>query len=168
MKGGLGTASVTLPDGVTVAALVAVNAYGDVIDPDTGAVIAGARTADGRGFADARLLLRSSRDGAAIAGGNTTIGVVATNAALTKAQATRVAMMAHDGYARAIVPVHTPVDGDTIFALSTGTHASAVNVGQIGALAAEMMAEAIVRAVQTATGLPGLPAVRDLERQPQR
>jgi L-aminopeptidase/D-esterase-like protein len=164
MKGGLGTASVTLLNGLTVAAIVAVNAYGDIVEPDTGTTIAGVRTPNGRGLADVRLLLRSGTDRPVAAGANTTIGIVATNGALTKAQATRVAMMAHDGYARAIIPAHTPVDGDTIFALSTGTHAGAVNLGQIGALAADVMAEAIVRAVETATGLPGLPAVRDLER----
>ena len=125
-------------------------------------MIAGVRTADGKGFADARKLLRSG----AIkfrAGENTTLGVVATNAVLTKTEATRVAQMAHDGYARAIVPVHTPVDGDTIFALATGAKTGAADAGLIGALAAEMMADAIVRAVRQATGIPGYPATRDLQ-----
>lgn len=163
MKGGVGTASVTLPDGLVVSALVAVNAVGDVIDPATGAVVAGVRTADGRGLADARTLLRSGTlrtDGRP--GENTTIGVVATNARLTKAQATKVAQMAHDGYARAISPVHTMNDGDAIFSLATGTLARGGDVTTIGALAADVMAEAIVRAVRASRGVPGFPAARDI------
>lgn len=170
MKSGIGTASITLPNGLTVAAIVAVNAVGDVIDPATGRVVAGVRTEDGRGLADVRTLLRSGalmqrgrrgRDGSAGVE-NTTIGVVATNAVLDKAQATKVAQMAHDGYARAISPVHTPGDGDVIFSLATGAFEGEVNVGIIGALAAEVMADAIVRAVKNATGAAGVPAVRDL------
>ena len=98
------------------------------------------------------------------AGENTTIGVVATNARLTKAEATKMAQMAQDGVARAIYPAHSPVDGDTIFALATGTRAGEANVILIGALAAEVVADAIVRAATQATGLPGIPAVRDLPR----
>ncbi|MEO6446279.1 MAG: P1 family peptidase [Gemmatimonadaceae bacterium] len=163
MKAGIGTASITLDDGLTVSALVAVNAVGDVIDPATGQVVAGVRTEDGRGLADARKLIRAgvTRPGNR-SGENTTLGVVATNARLTKAQATKVAQMAHDGYARAISPVHTTGDGDTIFALATGERAEAADVSTIGALAAEMMAEAIVRAVRQSRGLPGFPSVRDL------
>jgi L-aminopeptidase/D-esterase-like protein len=166
MKGGLGTASITLPDGLTVAAIVAVNAVGDVIDPTTGRVVAGVRTEDGQRPADIRALLRSGALSRRRTGGveNTTIGVVATNAKLDKAQATKVAQMAHDGYARAISPVHMPGDGDVIFSLATGKLEHEANVGLIGALAAEVMAEAIVRAVREATGLPGIPAVRDLPR----
>lgn len=164
MKGGIGTASVTLPDGLIVSALVAVNAVGDVIDPATGQVVAGARTEDGKGLADARKLLREGATRArARVGENTTIGVVATNARLTKAQATKVAQMAHDGYARAIAPVHSMNDGDVIFSLATGTLAADGDVTTIGALAADVMAEAIVRAVRASRGLPGFPAVRDLQ-----
>jgi L-aminopeptidase/D-esterase-like protein len=97
-------------------------------------------------------------------GQNTTLGVIATNARLTKVQATKVAQMAHDGFARAISPVHTPLDGDTIFAVATGTHTQAVDLLTVGALAAEVMAEAIVRAAHAATGIPGYPAARDLTR----
>lgn len=166
MKGGLGSASITLPSGLTVAALVAVNASGDIIDPSNGRVIAGVRTPDGKGLADARTLLRSGVYEPPRPGENTTIGVVATNASLTKVQATKVAQMAHDGYARAIVPSHTMGDGDTIFALATATHAGAADVSLIGALAADVMSEAIVRAVRAATSvLPDYPAARDLERQ---
>jgi L-aminopeptidase/D-esterase-like protein len=163
MKGGIGSASIALPDGLIVAALVAVNAVGDVLDPVTGQPIAGVRTADGRALADARKLLRAGGFRLlARPGENTTIGVVATNATLDKAQARKVAQMAHDGLARAIAPAHTPLDGDTIFALATAALPGEANVTTIGAVAAEAMAEAVVRAVRAATGLPGLPAARDL------
>lgn len=163
MRGGLGSASIALPDGLVVASLVAVNAVGDVIDPATGQLVAGVRTADGRALADARTLLRTGGfQPLARPGENTTIGVVATNAALDKAQARKVAQMAHDGVARAIAPAHTPLDGDTIFALATGDLPGAPDLMRIGALAAEAVAEAVVRAVRAAAGLPGLPAVRDM------
>ena len=164
MKGGIGTAAVTLPNGLTVAALVATNGFGDVVDPATGAIVAGARAADGKTFVDARKLLRKGDIRFGTPGQNTTLGVVATNAVLTKTDATRVAEMAHDGFARAIVPVHTPVDGDTIFALATGSRTGAADVGQIGALAADVMAEAIVRAVRQATSVAGIPAWRDMKK----
>ena len=160
MKGGVGTASITLASGLTVAAVVAVNAVGDVVDPATGRVVAGVRGADGE-LADARRILRADAVEPPAAGASTTIGVVATNADLTKAQATKVAQMAHDGLARTIYPVHTPFDGDTLFALATGEHPAA-NLTVIGALAAEVTAEAVLRAVRRAEGLPGIPAARDL------
>jgi L-aminopeptidase/D-esterase-like protein len=170
MKAGIGSAAITLPDGLIVSAIVAVNAVGDVIDPSTGKVVAGVRTEDGRALADARLLMRSGRLRARPARGeNTTIGVVATNATLTKAQAQKVAQMAHDGFARAISPVHTTGDGDTIFALATGTRATdAADLTTIGALAAEAMADAIVRAARQSAGLPDIPSARALGpgRQP--
>lgn len=162
MRGGFGTASITLPGGLTVAAAVAVNAVGDVVDPATGQVVAGVRTEDGRGLADARRLLRSEGEGGGEAGANTTIGLVATNATMTKAQATKVAQMAQDGLARAIYPAHTMGDGDTVFSLATGALEGPADVTLVGALAADVMAEAILRAVRAAEGLPGLPAVRDL------
>ena len=179
MKAGIGSAAIALPNGLVVAALVAVNAVGDVIDPATGRVVAGVRNADGKGFADARVLVRSGAlgrrdpdfdrkkpgaDATLRPGESTTIGVVATNAVLTKVEATKVAQMAHDGYARAISPVHTPGDGDTIFALATGTLSGEANASLVGALAAEVMADAIVRAATQATGLPGIPAARDLQK----
>jgi L-aminopeptidase/D-esterase-like protein len=162
MKAGIGTASLVMRDGVVVAALVAVNAVGDIIDPGTGRIIAGARGADGRTLADARALLRAGRLSQTAPGQNTTIGVVATNVRLTKAEATKVAQMAHDGLARAISPAHTQADGDTIFALATGQHGAQADVFVIGGLAAEVMADAIVRAALQATGIPGYPAARDL------
>lgn len=162
MKGGLGSAAVRLPSGVVVAALVAVNARGDVVDPATGAVVAGVRTEDGRRLADARVLLRQGLPTPLAPGGNTTLGIVATNATLTKTQASLVARMAHDGFARAIVPSHTPSDGDTIFALATGRQSQPVDVGLIGALAADVTAQAIVNAVRQAEALPALPSARSL------
>ena len=163
MKGGIGTALIELPGGIRVAALMAVNAVGDIVDPDTGAIVAGARTPDGLGFADARKILRGA--GASGAGGreNTTIGVVATNATLDKAQLTLLARMAHDGLARAVRPAHTPADGDAIFAVATGAGGSEVSLLQLGAAAADATADAIVRGVRAATGLPGYPSVRDLQ-----
>jgi L-aminopeptidase/D-esterase-like protein len=163
MKAGIGSYSVTMANGLIVAAIVTVNAVGDVIDPDTGRVVAGVRNADGT-LADARKLLRSGASGQARPGENTTIGVIATNARLTKTQAQRVALMADDGLARAIFPSHTMADGDTVFALATGQWAGEINLTQIGALAADVMARAVVRAATEATGAEGTPAARDLKR----
>ena len=166
MRGGIGSASVTV-GGITVAALVAVNAIGDVIDPTTGRVIAGARTADGQGLQGTmQSMLRGELMAPTQAGAATTLGVVATDAVLTKAQATKVAQMAHDGFARSINPVHTMTDGDTIFALATGASGVAAPVTLVGALAAEVMATAVLRAVRAATrlsglGLPELPCAGD-------
>jgi L-aminopeptidase/D-esterase-like protein len=167
MKAGVGSFAIHRPDGLIVAAMVAVNALGDVIDPENGAVIAGVRDANGR-LADARRRLRSGAIEPARAGGNTTIGVVATNARLTKVEAQKVAQMTHDGYARAIAPIHTLADGDTVFVLATGTWNGPTNVGTTGALAADVMAEAIVRAAVFATASHGLPAARDLGTLPAR
>jgi L-aminopeptidase/D-esterase-like protein len=171
MKAGVGSSAIVMPNGLVVAAIVAVNAVGDIINPATGHVIAGVRTEDGKGLADARKLLRSGAffnrpAQAPRAGENTTIGIVATNAKLTKVQTEKMAMMAHDGYGRAISPVHTPGDGDTIFALATGKFSGEVNYGLVGALAAEAMADAIVRAATQATSSGGLPAARDLGTVP--
>jgi len=164
VKSGLGTASIALPNGLVVAAIVAVNAVGDVIDPASGKVVAGVRNPDGT-FADARKILRS---GATMqrprAGENTTIGLVATNAKLSKPLATRMALMADDGYARAISPSHTNGDGDTIFSLATGRWDGNADITTIGALAAEAMADAVVRAATQATGAGGIPAARDLKK----
>lgn len=163
MKGGLGSASIKLPNGLVVGAIVAVNALGDIIDPYTGKVVAGSLNPDDT-FVDARVLLRS---GGAVRGGrageNTTIGLVATNAKLTKAQATKVAQMADDGFSRAINPAHTTFDGDTVFALATGRWDGEANASMIGALAAEVMADALLAAVREATGAGGVKAIRDLK-----
>ena len=165
MKGGLGTVSISVPAGadtLIVGAIVAVNAVGDVIDPSNGAVIAGVRTADGKGLADARRLFRMESVPTR-PGQNTTIGVVATNARLTKVQATKVAQMAHDGLARALYPSHTMGDGDAIFALATGA-IEVSDVSRVGALAADTVAQAIVRAALQASGIPGYPAAADIRK----
>ena len=165
MRGGLGSASITV-GGITVAALVAVNAIGDVIDPATGRTLAGARTPDGRALLGTMAaLMRGELPAPLQIGAATTLGVVATDAVLTKSQANKLAQTAHDGFARAINPVHTLTDGDTIFALATGASGRHASVTLLGALGAEVMAQAIVRAVRAATplsgpGLPDLPAAR--------
>jgi L-aminopeptidase/D-esterase-like protein len=163
MKSGIGSAAIRMPNGLVVAAVVAVNAVGDIVDPATGKTVAGVLTEDGA-FADARKLLRSGALARPRPAENTTIGVVATNARLSKDQATRMALMADDGFARAITPSHTNGDGDTVFALATARWTGDADVTLVGALAAEAMADAIVRAGTQATGLPGLPAARDLKK----
>ena len=171
MKGGIGSAAIRLPNGLTVGVIVAVNAVGDVIDPSTGQVVAGVRTQDGTALADARKLLRDGslmRAAPPRPGGNTTIAVVATNATLTKVEVNRVALMADDGLARAISPSHTIGDGDTVFALATGRWNGQVDASIVGALAAEVLAEAIVRAAAQADSLGGLPSARQLGTVPAR
>ena len=163
MKGGIGTASIKLGDtGIIVGAIVAVNALGDVVDYGTGKILAGARTPDGRGLRDSMAEIMTGATIKAASGSNSVIGVVATNARLTKSEATRVAVMAHDGFARTIKPVHTAADGDAIFAVATGTNSSTADVITVGAAAAEVTARAVNRAVLTAVGIPGYPAHRDL------
>ena len=171
MKAGIGSAAIALPNGLVVAAIVAVNAAGDIVDPETGRVVAGVRTGDGKRLADARTLLRSGalvRRPQPRAGENTTIGVVATNAKMTKPDVNRMASMADDGLARAINPSHTMGDGDTVFALATGTWNGDANVTIIGAMAAEAMADAIVRAAARAQSLLGTPSARELGTVPGR
>jgi L-aminopeptidase/D-esterase-like protein len=160
-KGGVGSAAARLGGGAVVAALVAVNAGGDVIDPGSGDVVAGARGDDGRFVRAARLL--HEHDGALRAPGeHTTLAVVATDAVLTKVEATKMAQMAHDGLARAIDPVHTMYDGDTVFALATGSSGRTIDVSLAGTVAAHVLADAVVDAVRSATSLAGLPAARDV------
>ena len=166
MKSGIGTASLRVgKTGIVVGAIVAVNAVGDVVNPKSGKIIAGARKPDGSGFLDSMAQVREGRGVELTAGANTTIGVVATNVAFDKTQMTKIAQMAHDGLARTIYPVHTPSDGDTIFAVATGTVQTRADHGAIGALAADVMAEAVMRAVMNARGLPGLPSYRDLRQR---
>jgi L-aminopeptidase/D-esterase-like protein len=162
MKAGIGTASIKIA-GLTVGAIVAVNAVGDIVDPLTGRPIAGARTEDGKSLLNTReAILRGVLPGSMLAGTATTIGVVATDAVLTKAQAQKIAQMAHDGLARSINPIHTMFDGDTIFALGTGKSGKTGNPNLIGVLAAEVMAMAVVRAARAAKGIEGFPAAGDL------
>lgn len=159
MKGGLGTSSQEIGNEVIVGALVIVNALGDVIDPGTGAIFAGARKPD-RTFLNSAEAIKRSPALPRFPATNTTIGVVATNAALNKEQINLVAMMAHDGIARMIRPAHTLFDGDVLFALSTGSVPGDVNA--IGHAAAEVVAQGIVRAVKAAESLHGVTAMRDL------
>ncbi|HEV2687489.1 MAG TPA: P1 family peptidase [Bryobacteraceae bacterium] len=162
MKSGIGTASIRVgKTGIVVAAIVAVNAVGDVVDPKTGKIVAGARKAEGSGFRDSMAQIRDGYQVELLAGTNTTIGVVATNVALDKTQMTKIAQMAHDGLARTINPAHTLSDGDTIFAVATGAINVRANHGAIGALAADVMAAAVLRAVRSARGLPGLPSASE-------
>jgi L-aminopeptidase/D-esterase-like protein len=148
--GGLGSWAWRRSDGLCVAALVAVNAMGDVVDPASNAIVAGALKSDGDGFIDAMAQLRRGyRPQNIIMGGNTVIGVIATNATLDKAHCTVVARMAQDALARCIQPAHTPMDGDTIFAVATSRHSIAadpVELAGIGAMAADVLSTAIVRA----------------------
>lgn len=153
MKGGIGTASVTV-HGITVGALVACNALGDVVDPDTAQVLAGARTSDGKRLLDTRrALLRGLGPKPLLAGTNTTLGVVATDAVISKVQATKLAQMSHDGLARCINPVHTMSDGDTMFMLGTGRSGKSLGLMVLGTLVAEVTARAVVQAVRHAQGL---------------
>ena len=162
MKAGIGTASIKLA-GLTVGAIVAVNAVGDIVDPATGLPIAGARTEDGKKLLNTReAMLRGNLTAGMLAGTATTIGVIATDAVLTKAQAQKIAQMAHDGLARAINPIHTMFDGDTIFALGTGKSGKTGNPTLLGVMAAEAMAQAVVRAARAAKGIEGYPAAADL------
>jgi L-aminopeptidase/D-esterase-like protein len=173
MRGGQGTTSRRVGGRYTVGALMVVNAVGDVHDEATGEIVAGARQ-DGSGFFGSRAWLELGADPPP-AELNTTIGVVATDAPLSKEQALRVAWMAQDGLARAVRPAHTMFDGDTLFVLSTAprdgpafagnTRERAAFVSAIGAASAEAVTEAIVRAVRAAASLPGIPAVCDLPRR---
>jgi L-aminopeptidase/D-esterase-like protein len=191
MKGGLGSASATLPDGTLIGALVAINAAGDVRNPETQRIVAGTRHPSGQGFLfeslpviatptqpDATASSPGEPPTAASSPGtaplaNTTLAVIATNALLTKSDANIIARMAHDALALAIRPVHTPFDGDTIFVLGAGRpeqHAGADRIGpaelsMLGAGAVQTLARAIVKAVQAAESLAGIPAARDLSSQ---
>ena len=159
MKGGVGTASVRV-GGFTVGALVAVNAVGDVLD-EQGRVLAGARSEDGRSFMEtSRALLQGQGPARLVPGSATTIGVVATDATLTKPQAAKLASLAHHGLSRAVDPV-TPHDGDTLFALATGRAGPVDDIGGLGVAAAEAVARAIRQAVRAATGVAGLPGLAD-------
>lgn len=192
MKGGVGSASQRLPDGHTIGALVAVNALGDVYDPDTGRIVAGARSPKGQGWLSDERAAGAPADpspahqmpptpSTLFPGVQTTIAVIATDAPFSKAELAKIAQMAHDGMALAIRPTHTPFDGDTIFALSTNrarvqtSGANASSAGNMGVAPSETMAltvtgvaaagvlvRAIIKAVRAATSLHGVPAVRDV------
>ncbi len=168
MKSGIGTASISLPGGVVVGAIIAVNAFGDVIDPETNQILAGTRQLTQNKIAKQKIkfantLVEMAKPLGKVTlrigtGSNTVIGVIVTNARLTKAQATRVAMMAQDGLARTIQPAHTMLDGDTLFALSTGSRSA--DLSTLGTYAAVAVEKAILNAVRQANTAYGLPAVR--------
>jgi L-aminopeptidase/D-esterase-like protein len=167
MKGGIGSASVCV-NGVTVAAMVAVNAVGDVVDPRNGEIVAGARSEDGlRMVGTTQAILNGEVLQHLMPGSATSIGVVATDAIISKVQANKIAQMAHDGLARSINPVHTLTDGDTLFALGTGASGLEVHTTVLGSLAAEVVARAVLNAVRAARGisgdgLPTLPCANDM------
>jgi len=164
-KGGVGFESLALAAGVVVQALAVVNAWGDVVEPGAGKVIAGARLAgDSARFAVTTEQMLRGKTRKALGATNTTLVVVMTNAALDKVQATKVAQMAQDGMARAISPVHTQFDGDLVFALSIGRKPADLNT--LGTAAAQATAGAIVRAVCTAKGLGGIPSCSELKGFP--
>ena len=166
-KGGIGSASVILPDNITVACVMAVNSYGGVVDHRTGRVVAGPRSAQGSGLADTlldtvALMLQAPLEPGTPALTNTTIGVVATDATLSREEANYLARVSHDGMALTIRPCHTMRDGDTMFALATGRAGVPQDLTVLGAAAGEVTARAVLRAIQTATGLGGIPAVSEL------
>lgn len=163
MKGGIGTASIKLPVGITVGAIVAVNAVGDIFEPSNGKLLAGVRSPDGKKLLGTMEAIANDEELPPLLGGmNTTIGVVAVDVKLDKAQCQKIAQMAHDGLARTINPVHTMYDGDTIFALSTGESAANVNLTLLGAASAEVMAQAVIRAIRAAESIRGFPSSKDL------
>ncbi len=168
LKSGIGASCIEIGDGLFVGALIAVNAVGDIIDPSTGVQIAGPRSDTGKPFLKTTEIMMSmvgaSFEGPR-AGNNTVIGVVATNATLTKAAANKVAQMAQNGIARAVRPAHSMFDGDTLFSVATCRHgagSSPMEITLIGETAAEMVVRAIVRAVTMASAAGGLPSVNDL------
>ena len=164
VKGGVGTSSVDLGEGLVVGAIVAVNALGSVFDPDTGVLVAGPRGGDGERMRDSLELLTTPgfRRAARTAASNTTIGVVATNARLTKEEANKLASLAHDGLAMAVRPAHTMGDGDVMFAIGTGGLDRPADMYRLGAAAVLCMSRAIVRGVRSARGLGGVPGVTEL------
>lgn len=160
MKGGLGSASLKLTNGVVIGAIAAVNAVGEIHDPATAAVVAGPYDKKSGKILDSMKLLENNFQAAIPEGTNTTIGVVAVNADFTKAEASKIAQMAQDGYARTIYPAHTMYDGDTIFAVCTGGKRIPVDVA--GALAAKVMELAVLDAVKSAEGTADIPSYKDI------
>ena len=162
VKGGFGTASADLGEGLVVGAAVAVNALGGIFDPDTGDLVAGPRGDDGVTMQHPAEVLASPgyRPGA-VTPSNTTIGVVATNGPLDKEQANKLASVAHDGLALAVRPAHTMNDGDTIFALATGELEGPIDLNRILAASTWCLSSAILRGVRSATGIGGIPGIRE-------
>jgi len=164
MKGGLGCWSLKSGD-LIVGAVVVVNAFGDVVDPDTGEIVAGLRHPQGRGFLNTRKVLAEGKAGCVFPGTNTVLGVVTTNACLTKEQANRVAALSHNGLALTVSPPHTSFDGDTIFVLARGSVEA--DPDQVAVLAVECIAQAVLRAVREAWSLGGVPGLKDFSGKPE-
>jgi L-aminopeptidase/D-esterase-like protein len=168
LKGGIGTSVERTASGIGVGAMAVVNCWGEVVDPETGKLVAGPRGDKPGTFASTVECVRAEAPMSAFlqaagrhAGQNTTLGVVATDARLTKDEAHRLSVMAQAGVARCIRPAHSPVDGDTVFALATGRNETPTDLLQLGTLAARAMERAVVRAVKEATGLAGVPSARE-------
>jgi L-aminopeptidase/D-esterase-like protein len=161
MRGGLGSAVEVTASGIRIGALAIVNCAGEVIDPDTGDIVAGARGDSPGSFEPSLEIVRRGLPTTPFQSANSTLAVVATDAALTRDQAYRVAVIAQTGLARTIRPVHTPVDGDVVFALATGRNQEPAEVLHLGALAARAVERAILRGVTEATSFGAIPCVRD-------
>jgi len=161
VKGGIGSAAITLSTGQTVAVAVAVNAVGGIFDYTNGQILAGPRRADG-GFDDPVTMLLKGGANAQTSPVNTTIGLVATDAQLTREDANYLARVSHDGLALSIRPCHTVRDGDTMFAMATGHNRTPADLTSLGAAAVEATAQAVLRGVRQATGLGGIPSIREL------
>jgi len=165
VKGGIGTASLDLGDGVIMGAIMAVNAIGSIVDPQSGEIIAGPRKHDGKGYYDTMALITDPDFKKPIppTPTNTTIGVIATNANLTKEQVNKLASSGQNGLALSVRPAHTMGDGDCIFALTTGERKNPPNMVRLGAAATLCVSLAILRAIESATGLGPIPSVKDLK-----
>jgi len=163
MKSGIGSAAITTPDGLVVGALAAVNAFGDIIDPETTRIIAGCRANSG-GFVDTAKIISGPIPDRGFSPENTTLVVVVTNATLSKTEAKKTAQMAQVGMARTINPCHSTVDGDIVFTLATCKHSEPVPLNRLGVIAADLTAQAIVRAVKSAEPMGGLPAWKSLDK----
>lgn len=162
MKGGLGSASIELQNGLVIGALVAVNAVGDIRDPNNREILAGPIDPETGEIIDSLVLLQENVENHVLPGSNTTIGLVAVNAKLTKAEAKKVAQIAQNGLARTIYPVHTMLDGDTIFAVATGGESHSVDL--IGNMAAKVMEEAIIAAIKSADEVTGVPSFKSIKK----
>ena len=158
MKGGLGSASIRLENGIVVGAIVAVNAVGDIRDPKNGSILAGPINPETNEIMDSIAIMQSNPETFAKPGANTTIGVVAANVTLTKAEAKKIAQMTHNAFAKTIYPAHTMFDGDTIFALGTGKQLASIDL--IGSIAVKVMEEAIIRAITFAEEVENIPSYK--------
>jgi len=162
MKGGIGSSYMELENGLQVAALVALNSLGDVIDPQKQQIIAGGYEAE-QGLLNFRRTVLGLTAPVETCLSNTTLVVLATNASLSKVECKKLSQMAHDGIARVVFPCHTPLDGDTVFAMATGERVEKDRMMVLGSIACDVVAEAILRAARAATSIPGCPAAADVD-----